>query len=236
MPSSPISWRAWKTPSASPWSPIAVAPSRRDRSRTPGPMTVLVAGKGHEDYQLVGDEVLSFDDRVVAAEELGARRLRAVRVRTRRKDSACASTQNKSRHLHRRPVPCRPHRRQRPHDGHHLGFAGSAPRLCWLYVALPGRARRRARVRGGRPARRRRGRAGHRWPLAILRPFGPGAGGRHHRGARHRLGHHRPGPGLALPFAGPRHRADRLGGQNHHQEPHPGRVRRLRQRGGHQGQ
>ena len=31
---------------------------------------VLVAGKGHEDYQLVGDEVLSFDDRVVAAEEL----------------------------------------------------------------------------------------------------------------------------------------------------------------------
>ncbi|WP_165050605.1 MULTISPECIES: UDP-N-acetylmuramoyl-L-alanyl-D-glutamate--2,6-diaminopimelate ligase [unclassified Adlercreutzia] len=32
--------------------------------------SILVAGKGHEDYQLVGDEVLSFDDRVVAAEEL----------------------------------------------------------------------------------------------------------------------------------------------------------------------
>ena len=31
---------------------------------------ILVAGKGHEDYQLVGDEVLSFDDRVVAREEL----------------------------------------------------------------------------------------------------------------------------------------------------------------------
>lgn len=31
---------------------------------------VLIAGKGHEDYQLVGDKVLSFDDRVVAAEEL----------------------------------------------------------------------------------------------------------------------------------------------------------------------
>ena len=35
--------------------------------------SVLVAGKGHEDYQLVGDEVLSFDDRVVAAEELEKR-------------------------------------------------------------------------------------------------------------------------------------------------------------------
>jgi UDP-N-acetylmuramoyl-L-alanyl-D-glutamate--2,6-diaminopimelate ligase len=33
---------------------------------------VLIAGKGHEDYQLIGDKVLSFDDRVVAAEELRA--------------------------------------------------------------------------------------------------------------------------------------------------------------------
>lgn len=31
---------------------------------------ILVAGKGHEDYQLVGSEVLAFDDRKVAAEEL----------------------------------------------------------------------------------------------------------------------------------------------------------------------
>ncbi|MDR1421722.1 MAG: UDP-N-acetylmuramoyl-L-alanyl-D-glutamate--2,6-diaminopimelate ligase [Coriobacteriales bacterium] len=31
---------------------------------------VLIAGKGHEDYQLVGDQVLDFDDRLVAAEEL----------------------------------------------------------------------------------------------------------------------------------------------------------------------
>ncbi|MDR0350961.1 MAG: hypothetical protein LBH64_05345, partial [Coriobacteriales bacterium] len=31
---------------------------------------VLIAGKGHEDYQLVGDAILSFDDRVVAAAEL----------------------------------------------------------------------------------------------------------------------------------------------------------------------
>ena len=33
---------------------------------------VLIAGKGHEDYQLVGDKVLDFDDRVVAAEEMAA--------------------------------------------------------------------------------------------------------------------------------------------------------------------
>ena len=31
---------------------------------------ILIAGKGHEDYQLVGSQVLSFDDRIVAAEEL----------------------------------------------------------------------------------------------------------------------------------------------------------------------
>ncbi|MEG0322521.1 MAG: cyanophycin synthetase, partial [Raoultibacter sp.] len=31
---------------------------------------ILVAGKGHEDYQIIGDEILSFDDRVVVAEEL----------------------------------------------------------------------------------------------------------------------------------------------------------------------
>lgn len=35
--------------------------------------SILVAGKGHEDYQLVGDKVLRFDDRVVAAEELEKR-------------------------------------------------------------------------------------------------------------------------------------------------------------------
>lgn len=35
--------------------------------------SILVAGKGHEDYQLVGDEVLSFDDCVVAREELDRR-------------------------------------------------------------------------------------------------------------------------------------------------------------------
>ncbi|MCI2463074.1 UDP-N-acetylmuramoyl-L-alanyl-D-glutamate--2,6-diaminopimelate ligase, partial [Listeria monocytogenes] len=27
---------------------------------------ILIAGKGHEDYQVVGDEVIDFDDRVEA--------------------------------------------------------------------------------------------------------------------------------------------------------------------------
>ncbi|MGI6217618.1 MAG: UDP-N-acetylmuramoyl-L-alanyl-D-glutamate--2,6-diaminopimelate ligase [Coriobacteriales bacterium] len=53
-----------------------VIPDRREaigaavRYAAPGD-SVLVAGKGHEDYQLVGDKVLSFDDRVVSSEELG---------------------------------------------------------------------------------------------------------------------------------------------------------------------
>ena len=72
MPSSPISWRDdRKTPSASTVEPDRrSAIARRHRARDARAMPILVAGKGHEDYQLVGDEVLSFDDRVVAAEEL----------------------------------------------------------------------------------------------------------------------------------------------------------------------
>ena len=34
---------------------------------------VLIAGKGHEDYQILGTEKIHFDDREVAREELAAR-------------------------------------------------------------------------------------------------------------------------------------------------------------------
>ncbi len=33
---------------------------------------VIVAGKGHEDYQLVGDKVLDLDDRVIIRDWIGA--------------------------------------------------------------------------------------------------------------------------------------------------------------------
>ena len=37
---------------------------------------VLIAGKGHEKYQIIGGETLPFDDVAVAEEALGARRAR----------------------------------------------------------------------------------------------------------------------------------------------------------------
>jgi UDP-N-acetylmuramoyl-L-alanyl-D-glutamate--2,6-diaminopimelate ligase len=36
--------------------------------------TVVIAGKGHESYQIIGSETLPFDDRAVAREILGGRR------------------------------------------------------------------------------------------------------------------------------------------------------------------
>jgi UDP-N-acetylmuramoyl-L-alanyl-D-glutamate--2,6-diaminopimelate ligase len=36
--------------------------------------TIVIAGKGHETYQIVGATALDFDDRAVAREALGARR------------------------------------------------------------------------------------------------------------------------------------------------------------------
>jgi UDP-N-acetylmuramyl tripeptide synthase len=35
---------------------------------------VLIAGKGHEDYQIIGREVFHFDDREVALEALAAKK------------------------------------------------------------------------------------------------------------------------------------------------------------------
>ena len=56
-------------------SSLIVEPDRRAaiaaglRAARPGDV-VLIAGKGHETTQTIGDEVVTFDDRVVAAEEL----------------------------------------------------------------------------------------------------------------------------------------------------------------------
>ena len=56
---------------------IQVEPDRRSaialaiRQARPGDI-VLIAGKGHEDYQIVGDTILPFDDRQVAREILAA--------------------------------------------------------------------------------------------------------------------------------------------------------------------
>ena len=50
--------------------PVRGRPSAAAIARARPGVASLVAGKGHEVYLLVGVEVLSFDDRVVAAEEL----------------------------------------------------------------------------------------------------------------------------------------------------------------------
>jgi murE/murF fusion protein len=60
-------------------SPFFVDPDRRTAIRaaiaeaTPGDI-VLIAGKGHEDYQILGTEKIHFDDREEAAEAAGLRR------------------------------------------------------------------------------------------------------------------------------------------------------------------
>jgi len=56
-----------------------VIPDRRDaiefavRLARPGDI-VLIAGKGHETYQIIGDRTVPFDDREVVREALAARR------------------------------------------------------------------------------------------------------------------------------------------------------------------
>jgi UDP-N-acetylmuramoyl-L-alanyl-D-glutamate--2,6-diaminopimelate ligase len=43
--------------------------------RSSGPDNiVLIAGKGHEDYQIIGEKKTSFDDRLVARDALSGRR------------------------------------------------------------------------------------------------------------------------------------------------------------------
>jgi UDP-N-acetylmuramyl tripeptide synthase len=65
--------------------PYLTLPDRREaieraiQTAEPGDL-VVIAGKGHEDYQIVGSRRLAFDDRVVAREAI-ERRL-AVRARS----------------------------------------------------------------------------------------------------------------------------------------------------------
>jgi UDP-N-acetylmuramoyl-L-alanyl-D-glutamate--2,6-diaminopimelate ligase len=54
-----------------------VIPDRREairwavRAARPGDV-VLIAGKGHEDYQILGRDIIHFDDREEAARALGS--------------------------------------------------------------------------------------------------------------------------------------------------------------------
>jgi UDP-N-acetylmuramoyl-L-alanyl-D-glutamate--2,6-diaminopimelate ligase len=78
-------------PGLSGYAELTVEPDRREAIRlaleqAEADDIILIAGKGHEDYQLVGDKILSFDDRIVAAEELdalGKRRAKTYRERER---------------------------------------------------------------------------------------------------------------------------------------------------------
>ena len=63
--------------------PYAVLPGRHDAVTVavglagPGDVVVL-AGKGHEDYQIIGEKKIHFDDREVAREEIRKRLSRAI--------------------------------------------------------------------------------------------------------------------------------------------------------------
>ena len=60
-----------RAPAGSWSSPTGAGPSALAVEQASAGDIVLIAGKGHETYQIVGDRTLDFDDRAVALEALG---------------------------------------------------------------------------------------------------------------------------------------------------------------------
>ena len=182
--------------------------------------SVLIAGKGHEDYQLVGDEVLSFDDRTVAAEEM--HRLFGGLLDEKDARVAYAPEREADRGLHGRDVRRGAARPAGAAHGHYLGFPRRAPGR--FVRGASGRARGRARLRGRGALRGRAGRAGHAAGGRGRAGARARAGRGRHRRARHGGRRDRPCARVARPPAGARGRAHGLDGQDHHEEPRARRA------------
>ena len=128
--------------------PRSARPSRR---RAPGDV-VLIAGKGHEDYQIVGTTKHHFDDREEAAAALAARGCRDGDGQSDDGDGAAPARRSldwAARAMGGAIV-------QAGTRATHFAGANHDSRAVapgQLFFALPGRARRRLRLRARRPRR-----------------------------------------------------------------------------------